>query len=30
MGLGDDVESTKTPNKPALDFWDAYFQKQGK
>ena len=30
MGLGDDVESTKTPNKPALDFWDAYFEKQRK
>jgi para-nitrobenzyl esterase len=30
MGLGDHVERTEVPNKPALDFLDTYFQRQRK
>jgi len=30
MGLGDRVEVTPIPHKPALDFLDAYFEKQRK
>jgi hypothetical protein len=30
MGFGDKVEVVPVPHKPALDFLDAYFEKQRK